>query len=84
MSNDPEVKRNYVSVPSGRLSRLINLTGMSAGITGNILFAADNPCLIDIFKVAKDLTGWYANIIAARNEKKLLISISSFKISFPE
>ena len=39
MSNDPEVKRNYVSVPSGRLSRLINLTGMSAGITGNILFS---------------------------------------------
>ena len=42
MSNDPEVKRNYVSVPSGRLSRFINLTGMSAGITGNILFSAAN------------------------------------------
>ena len=42
MSNDPEVKRNYVSVPSGRLSRLMNLTGMSAGITGNILFSAAN------------------------------------------
>ena len=42
MSIDPEIKRNYVSVPSGRLSRLINLTGMSVGITGNILFSAAN------------------------------------------
>ena len=35
-------KRNYVSVPSGRLSRLMNLASMSAGITGNILFSAAN------------------------------------------
>ena len=42
MSNDPEVKRNYVSVPSGRFSRFMNFTGMSAGITGNMLFSAAN------------------------------------------
>ena len=37
-----------------------------------------------MFNVARDLTGWYANIIAAKNEKKLLISNSLFIISFPE
>ena len=45
MSNDPEIKRNYESVPSGRLLRLMNLTGMSVGITGNILFSAANNFL---------------------------------------
>ena len=33
MENDYEIKRNYVNVPSGRFSRFMNFTGMSAGIT---------------------------------------------------
>jgi hypothetical protein len=33
-----------------------------------------------IFKVANDLTGWYASIIAAKNEKKLLTSSSPLKL----
>ena len=42
MVKDYEIKRNYVNVPSGRFSRFMNFTGMSAGITGNILFSAAN------------------------------------------
>ena len=42
MVKDYEIKRNYLSVPSGRLSRFMNFAGMSAGITGNILFSAAN------------------------------------------
>ena len=34
--------------------------------------------------MASDLTGWYANIIAARKEKKLLTSSSFFTINFAE
>ncbi len=39
MEKDYEIKRNYVNVPSGRFSRFMNFTGMSAGITGNMLFS---------------------------------------------
>ena len=42
MVKDYEIKRNYVSVPSGRFKRFMNFTGMSAGITGNILLSAAN------------------------------------------
>ena len=33
--------------------------------------------------VAKDLIGWYANIIAAKKEKKLFTPISPDAINFP-
>ena len=53
-------------------------------IIGIILFAADSPVLILKFKVARDLTGWYASIIAAKKEKKLFIANSPVIISLPE
>ena len=52
--------------------------------TGKILPAADRPWLTMIFNVERDLTGWYANIIAARNEKKLFTLSSLLAINFPE
>ena len=51
---------------------------------GRILTAADMPWFKTIFKVERDLTGWYASIIAAKKEKKLPISISPSSASFPE
>ena len=60
----------------------LSLILISSSIIGRTLFAPDTPCCMAIFKVAKDLTGWYANIIAARNEKKLLTSSSLLKINF--
>ena len=46
----------------------------TTSMMGKILCAPDKPCPIPTFKVARDLIGWYANIIAARKEKKLFIS----------
>ena len=66
------------------LSSLFSVIWFWWSIIGRILLAAANPWFMAIFKVAKDLTGWYANIIAARNEKKLLILISSLIINLPE
>ena len=51
---------------------------------GKILDAADKPWFKTMLSVDNDLTGWYASIIAAKNEKKLLILSSFCAINFPE
>jgi len=49
---------------------------------GRTRLAPVMPCWTDIFNVANDLTGCYANIIAARKEKKLLTSSSFLDTNF--
>ncbi len=62
MIRDSEIKRNYVSVPSGRFSRFMNLTGMSAGITGNVLFSLTNNFLLGKQSNLQDLITSKENI----------------------
>ncbi len=62
MEKDYEIKRNYVNVPSGRFSRFMNFTGMSAGITGNILLSAANNFLLGKHSNFQDLITSKKNI----------------------
>ena len=53
-------------------------------VSDKIVFMEDNRSTKLMFKVASDLTGWYASIIAAKNEKKLFRFNSPSIINFPE
>ena len=81
-----ETLLNWISLSdsSNSFAPGTSLTSFTSSITGKTFLAPINPCWIVIFKVANDLTGWYANIIAARKEKKLLTSNSFSATSLAE